>query len=109
MESRPINLRLIHMKIQAKNIIENYSHYRGICLQSQPSKVFERMPVQEKRISYIVEPQLSDNQFGFRKNKGCSDGHAILILTSTTIISILIARNHFMWPASIKSKHSSEY
>ena len=32
----------------------------------------------EKRIRYIVEPQLSENQFGFRKNKGCSD--AIFIL-----------------------------
>ena len=32
----------------------------------------------EKRIIYIVEPQLSENQFGFRKNKGCSD--AIFIL-----------------------------
>ena len=30
------------------------------------------------RIRYIVEPQLSENQFGFRKNKGRSD--AILIL-----------------------------
>ena len=32
----------------------------------------------EERIRYIVEPQLSENQFGFRKNKGCSD--AIFIL-----------------------------
>ena len=32
----------------------------------------------EKRIRYIVEPQLSENQFGFRKNKRCSD--AIFIL-----------------------------
>ena len=39
-------------------------------LLSQPSKVFAR--ILEKRIRYIVEPQLSENQFGFRKNKGCS-------------------------------------
>ena len=32
----------------------------------------------EKRIRYIVEPQLSENQFGFRKNKVCSG--AIFIL-----------------------------
>ena len=52
------------------------SQYRGISLLSQPSKVFAR--ILEKRIIYIVEPQLSENQFGFRKNKGCSD--AIFIL-----------------------------
>ena len=50
------------------------SQYRGISLLSQPCKVFAR--ILEKRI--IVEPQLSENQFGFRKNKGCSD--AIFIL-----------------------------
>ena len=32
----------------------------------------------ERRIIYIVEPQLSENQCGFRTNKGCSD--AIFIL-----------------------------
>ena len=52
------------------------SQYRGISLLSQSSKVFAR--ILEKRIRYIVEPQLSENQFGFRKNKGCSD--AIFIL-----------------------------
>ena len=56
------------------------SQYRGISLLSQPSKVFSR--ILEKRIRYIVEPQLSENQFGFRKNKGCSD--AILHLKTTT-------------------------
>ena len=52
------------------------SQYRGISLLSQPSKVFAR--ILEKRIRYIVEPQLSENQFGFRKNKGCSDAICIL-------------------------------
>ena len=52
------------------------SQYRDINLLSQLSKVFAR--ILEKRIRYIVEPQLSENQFGFRKNKGCSD--AIFIL-----------------------------
>ena len=47
------------------------SQYRGISLLSQSSKVFAR--ILEKMIRYIVEPQLSENQFGFRKNKGCSD------------------------------------
>ena len=32
----------------------------------------------EKMIRYIVEPQLSENQFGFRKNEGCSDAICIL-------------------------------
>ena len=52
------------------------SQYRCISLLSQPSKVFAK--ILEKRIIYIVEPQLSENQFGFRKNKGCSE--AIFIL-----------------------------
>ena len=34
--------------------------------------------IQDKMIIYIVDPQLSENQFGFRENKGCSD--AIFIL-----------------------------
>ena len=43
------------------------SQYRGVSLLSQSSKVFAR--ILEKRIRYIVEPQLSENQFGFRKKK----------------------------------------
>ena len=35
------------------------------------SKVFARIIAKMTR--YIVEPQLSENQFVFRKNKGCSD------------------------------------
>ena len=56
------------------------SQYRSMSLLSQSSKVFAR--VLEKRIRYIVEPQLSENQFGFRKSKGCSD--AIFIFKTTT-------------------------
>ena len=52
------------------------SQCRGISLLSQSSKVFAR--ILEKRIRSIVEPQLSENQFGFRKNKGCSDATFIL-------------------------------
>ena len=52
------------------------SLYRGISLLSQPRKVFAR--ILEKRIRYIVEPQLSENQLGFQNNKGCAD--AIFIL-----------------------------
>ena len=52
------------------------SQYRDISVLSPSSKVFAR--ILEKSIRYIVEPQLSENQFGFRKNKGCSD--AIFIL-----------------------------
>ena len=53
------------------------SQCRVIGLLSQPSKGFAK--ILEKRIRYIVEPQLSENQFGFRKNKGCSDVIFILI------------------------------
>ena len=53
------------------------SQYRGISLLSQPSKVFAR--ILEKRIRYRVEPQLSENQFGFRNSKGCSDAIFILL------------------------------
>ena len=54
------------------------SQYRGISLLPQSSKVFARILEKTIRYIYILEPQLSENQFGFRKNKGCSD--AIFIL-----------------------------
>ena len=59
-----------------KGDIRDFSQYRVISLLSQPSKVFAK--ILEKRIRCIAEPQLSDNQFGFRKNNGCSDSIFIL-------------------------------
>ena len=58
----------------------------GIGLLSQPSKVLARML--DKIIRYMAEPQLSENQYGFRKNKGCSD--AIFILRK-------LQENHIEW------------
>ena len=78
------------------------SQYRDISLLSQSSKVFAR--ILEKRIKYIVEPQLSENQFGFRKNKGCSDA----IFIDNYKRSTLSGTNHFIWLSSIKRKHSIE-
>ena len=80
------------------------SQYRCISLLSQPSKVFGRIP--EKWIRYIVKPQLNENQFGFRMNKGCSD--AILILKQLKQKHIVSGTNHFIWLSSIKRKHSIE-
>ena len=80
------------------------SQYMGIGLLSQPSKVFAR--TLEKRIRYIVEPQLSENQFGFRKNKRCSD--SIYSSSDNYKRSTLTGTNHFIWLSSIKRKHSIE-
>ena len=45
--------------------------YRGISLLSHVGKMYAR--IIESRIRYIVEPQLSKSQFGFRKGRGCTD------------------------------------
>ena len=45
--------------------------YRGISLLSQVGKIYAKSI--ENRIRPIIEPQLSNNQFGFRKNKSCTD------------------------------------
>ena len=52
--------------------MQQFSHYKKWCL----CPIF--CEIAQKRIRYIVERQLSENQIGFRKNKGCSD--AIFIL-----------------------------
>ena len=44
------------------------SVYRGMNLLSQPGRVFAR--ILERRSRAIVEQQLNENQFGFRKSKG---------------------------------------
>jgi len=45
--------------------------YRGISLLSHAGKMYAK--ILEKRLRPSVEPQLSHCQFGFRKNKGCTD------------------------------------
>ena len=69
----------------------NYMKQKGDrSLLSQPSKVFARLQQSMIRYMYIVEPQLSENQFGFRKSKVCSE--AIFNYKSST----LCGRNHFI-------------
>ena len=50
----------------------------------------------ETMIIYTVESQLSENQFGFRNNKGCSDANYNR--------STLSGTNHFIWLSSFKRK-----
>ncbi|XP_072050312.1 uncharacterized protein [Amphiura filiformis] len=47
------------------------SKYRGISLLSHTGKIYAK--ILEKRIRPVVEHQLSEAQFGFRKNRGCTD------------------------------------
>jgi len=45
--------------------------YRGISLLSHIGKMYAK--ILEKRIRPIADPQLCQAQFGFRKNRGCTD------------------------------------
>ena len=45
--------------------------YRGISLLSHSGKIYAK--ILERRLRPIVDPQLSHCQFGFRRNKGCTD------------------------------------
>ncbi|MDF4995661.1 reverse transcriptase family protein, partial [Vibrio parahaemolyticus] len=47
------------------------SNYRGITLLSLPGKVYAR--VLEKRVRLIVEPQIEEEQCGFRPGRGTVD------------------------------------
>ena len=55
-------------------------NYRGIALISHITKVYER--ILEKRAREIIEPQLGEEQHGFRANRSTTD----LIFTLRTII-----------------------
>ena len=60
------------------------SKYRGISLLSHAGKMYAK--ILETRIRPIVEPQLSEAQFGFRKNRGCTYAiFALRQLSETTI------------------------
>ena len=45
--------------------------YRGISLLSHTGKIFSK--ILEKRLRYLIEPQLENSQMGFRKNKSCTE------------------------------------
>ena len=47
------------------------STYRGISLLSHTGKIYAK--ILEQRTRAIVEPLLSEAQFGFRKGRGCTD------------------------------------
>lgn len=64
------------IKIPKKGDLSSCSNYRGITLLSLPSKVFNRVIL--NRIKDIVDPQLRDQQAGFRSNRSCTDQIATL-------------------------------
>jgi hypothetical protein len=45
--------------------------YRGISLLSHTGKIYTK--IIEQRVRYILEPQLSPSQLGFRRGVGCTD------------------------------------
>ena len=64
------------IKLPKKGNLSNCNNYRGICLLSIPSKVFNRVLL--NRIKDITDDKLRDQQAGFRKNRSCADQIAIL-------------------------------
>ena len=59
------------VKIPKKGDLNNCSNYRGITLLSVPGKVFNRVLLE--RMKEAVNPQLRDEQAGFRQNRSCTD------------------------------------
>jgi hypothetical protein len=59
------------IKLPKKGDLSNCSNYRGITLLSVPGKVFNRVLLERMRDN--VDPQLRDEQAGFRKNRSCTD------------------------------------
>ena len=57
--------------VKVKDILGNCNNYRGITLLSIPGKVFNRIIL--NKLKDIVDPNLRDNQAGFRKNRSCVD------------------------------------
>lgn len=64
------------VKIPKKGDLSNCNNYRGISLLSIPGKVFNRVILE--RIRDATDPQLRDQQAGFRRNRSCSDQIATL-------------------------------
>ena len=64
------------IKLPKKGDLSSCSNYRGITLLSIPGKVFNRVLL--NRIKDAIDPQLREQQAGFRKNRSCTDQIATL-------------------------------
>ena len=64
------------IKLPKKGDLSSCSNYRGITLLSIPGKVFNRVLL--NRMKDAVDPQLRDQQAGFRKDRSCTDQIATL-------------------------------
>ena len=59
------------IKLPKKGDLSCCSNYRGITLLSIPGKVFNRVWL--RRMKDAIDPQLREQQAGFRKNRSCTD------------------------------------
>ena len=66
----------ILIKLPKKGDLTDCSNYRGIMLLSVPGKVLNRILLE--RIKKAVDPNLRDQQAGFRRNRSCADQIASL-------------------------------
>lgn len=64
------------IKLPKKGDLSSCANYRGITLLSIPGKVFNRILL--NRIKDAVDPQLRDQQAGFRRQRSCVDQIATL-------------------------------
>ncbi|CAH2275492.1 Hypothetical predicted protein [Pelobates cultripes] len=64
------------MKLPKKGDLSNCNNYSAITLLSVPCKVFNRILLEQMKD--IVNPQLRDEQAGFRQNQSCMDQIATL-------------------------------
>ena len=64
------------IKLPKKGDLRDCSNYRGIMLLSVPGKVLNRVILD--RVKDAVDPQLRDQQAGFRRNRSCADQIASL-------------------------------
>ena len=76
-EEFPQDWREGHLiKLPKKGDLSQCGNYRGITLLSIPSKIFNRILLQ--RMKDAIDPNLRDNQAGFRRNRSCTDQIATL-------------------------------
>ena len=64
------------IKLPKKDVLRDCSNYRGIMLLSVPGKVINRVILD--RVKDAVDPQLRDQQAGFRRNRSCAEQIASL-------------------------------
>ena len=64
------------VKLPKRGDLSNCNNYRGITLLSIPGKVFNRIILE--RVKTATDPQLRDQQAGFRKNRSTTDQIAAL-------------------------------